>query len=52
MLGALTGDVIGSPYMYSNADDKYFEIGKGVRAWHNGREVTCHPKPTDQGMLM
>ncbi len=52
MLGALTGDIIGSPYMYSNADDKYFEIGKGVRAWHNGREVTCHPKTTDKGMLM
>ena len=28
MYGAIIGDVIGSPYMYINTDDRYFDLGK------------------------
>ena len=37
MLGAIVGDIIGSPYRYANAEDKYFDIGKSVRSWVRGR---------------
>ena len=46
MYGAIIGDIIGSPYMYVNAEDRYFDLGKGVRGWSKGREVTFHPKTT------
>lgn len=52
MLGAVAGDIIGSPYSYVNAEDRYFDIGKGVRGWSHGREVTFHPRITDESILM
>ena len=52
MYGAIIGDVIGSPYMYINTDDRYFDLGKGVRGWSKGREVTFHPKTTDVTNLL
>ena len=52
MLGAVAGDIIGSPYRYVNAEDRYFDLGKGVRGWSHGREVTFHPRITDESVLM
>ena len=52
MYGAIIGDVIGSPYMFVNTDDRYFDLGKGVRGWSKGREVTFHPKTTDVTNLL
>lgn len=52
MYGAIIGDVIGSPYMYINAEDKYFDIGQGVRGWSKGREVTFHPKTTGVTVML
>ena len=52
MTGAVVGDIIGSPYRYVNAEDRYFDLGKGVRGWSHGREVTFHPRITDESILM
>ena len=52
MTGAVAGDIIGSPYKYVNAEDRYFDLGKGVRGWSHGREVTFHPRITDESILM
>lgn len=51
MLGAIIGDIIGSPYRYVNAEDKFFDLGKSVRGWSHGREVTFHPRITDESIL-
>ena len=51
MLGAIIGDIIGSPYRYVNAEDKFFDLAKGVRGWSHGREVTFHPRITDESIL-
>lgn len=52
MIGAIVGDIIGSPYRYANAEDKYFDIGKSVRSWVRGREMTFHPETTANGIFM
>lgn len=52
MLGAIVGDIIGSPYRYANAEDKYFDIGKSVRSWVRGREMTFHPEITANVIFM
>lgn len=52
MYGAVIGDVIGSPYLYTNAEDRYFEIGRGAKGWSKGHEVTFHPKTTSVSYLM
>ena len=46
MLGAVAGDIIGSPYRWNNTNDRYFELCRGSRGWSHGREVTFHPKFT------
>ena len=51
MLGAIVGDIIGSPYRYVNAEDKFFDLAKGVRGWSHGHEVTFHPRITDESLL-
>ena len=51
MLGAVAGDIIGSPYEWSNTGDRYFELGRGTRGWHRGREVTYHPRFTDDTVM-
>ena len=51
MLGAIVGDIIGSPFRYVNAEDKFFDLAKGVRGWSHGREVTFHPRITDESLL-
>lgn len=51
MLGAVAGDIIGSPYEWSNTGDRYFELGRGTRGWYRGREVTYHPRFTDDTVM-
>lgn len=51
MLGAVAGDIIGSPYEWNNTQDRYFELCRGTRGWFHGREVTFHPKFTDDTVM-
>ena len=51
MLGAVAGDIIGSPYEWNNTQDRYFELCRGTRGWFRGREVTYHPKFTDDSVM-
>lgn len=52
MYGAVAGDIIGSPYRHADAEDRFFELAKGVRGWSHGREVTFHPKVTAVSVMM
>ena len=47
MLGAVEGDIIGSPYEWNNTDDRFFDLCHTVRGWSGGREVNFHPHYTD-----
>ena len=51
MLGAVAGDIIGSPYEWNNTQDRYFELCRGTRGWFRGREVTFHPRFTDDTVM-
>ena len=51
MLGAVAGDIIGSPYEWNNTNDRFFELCRGTRGWFRGREVTYHPKFTDDTVM-
>lgn len=51
MLGAIAGDIIGSPYEWNNTQDRYFELCRGARGWFRGREITFHPKFTDDTVM-
>ena len=51
MLGAVAGDIIGSPYEWNNTQDRFFELCRGTRGWFRGREVTYHPKFTDDSVM-
>ena len=51
MLGAVAGDIIGSPYEIKNANDKDFELCKSVRGWKNGSEVSYYPRITDETVM-
>ena len=51
MLGAVAGDIIGSPYQWNNTNDRYFELCRGSRGWSHGREVTFHPRFTDETVM-
>ena len=51
MLGAVAGDIIGSPYEWNNTQDRYFELCRGTRGWFRGREVNYHPKFTDATVM-
>lgn len=46
MLGAVAGDIIGSPFDWNNTDDMYFELCRSTRGFFRGREVSSHPKAT------
>jgi len=52
MYGAVAGDIIGSPYRYTDAQDRFFELAKGARGWSHGREVTFHPRVTSASVVM
>lgn len=51
MLGAVAGDIIGSPYEWNNTDDRYFDLCHSTRGWYKGREVSFHPKFTDDTVM-
>lgn len=51
MLGAIAGDIIGSPYEWNNTDDRYFDLCHSVRGWFRGREVNFHPHFTDDTVM-
>lgn len=51
MLGAVAGDIIGSPYEWNNTDDRYFDLCHSTRGWYRGREVSYHPKFTDDTVM-
>ena len=51
MLGAIAGDIIGSPYEWNNTNDRFFELCRGTRGWFKGHEVTYHPKFTDDTVM-
>lgn len=51
MLGAIAGDIIGSPFEWNNTDDRYFELCHSTRGWYRGREVSYHPKFTDDTVM-
>ena len=51
MLGAVAGDIIGSPYEWNNTQDRYFELCRGTRGWFRGREVNYHSKFTDDTVM-
>ena len=51
MLGAIAGDIIGSPYEWNNTDDRYFELCHSTVGWYRGREVSYHPKFTDDTVM-
>ena len=51
MLGAIAGDIIGSPFEWNNTNDRFFELCRGTRGWYRGREVTYHPKFTDDTIM-
>lgn len=51
MLGAVAGDIIGSPYEWNDANDRFFELCRSTRGWFRGREVTYHPKFTDDTVM-
>lgn len=51
MLGAVAGDIIGSPFEWNNTDDRYFELCHSTRGWYRGREVSYHPKFTDDTVM-
>lgn len=51
MLGAVAGDIIGSPYEWNNTDDRFFDLGHSTRGWSRGREVSFHPRFTDDTVM-
>ncbi len=51
MLGAVAGDIIGSPYEWNNTNDRYFELCRGTRGWSRGHEVSYHPRFTDDTVM-
>ncbi len=51
MLGVVAGDIIASPYRWSDAPDRYFTLGESSRIYRGGREVNVHPRFTDGTVL-
>ena len=51
MLGAVAGDIIGSPYTWNNTDDMYFELCRSTKGVFRGNEVTFHPKFTEDSLM-
>lgn len=51
MLGAIAGDIIGSPYEWTDSPDRYFELCRSQKGWFRGREVSYHPRFTDETVM-
>ena len=46
-LGAVYGDLVGSPYMIENTYNRYFDLGSGRRAYSGGRVRSFFPEATE-----
>ena len=51
MLGAVAGDIIGSPYEWADAKNKDFEMFRSHRGDYKGRLITTHPRFTDETVM-
>lgn len=51
MLGAVAGDIIGSPYEWADAKGKDFEMFRSHRGDYKGRLITTHPRFTDETVM-
>ena len=51
MLGVIAGDIIASPYQWTDAPDRYFTLGEYTRFYRGGREINAHPHFTDGTVL-
>ena len=51
MLGVVAGDIVASPYQWTDAPDRYFTLGESTRFYRGGREVNAHPRFTDGTVL-
>ena len=51
MLGVVAGDIVASPYQWTDAPDRYFTLGESTRFYRGGREVNVHPRFTDGTVL-
>lgn len=51
MLGAVAGDIIGSPYEWINTDRMDFEMFTSTRGWVYGKERSFHPSFTDDTVM-
>ena len=51
MLGVIAGDIIASPYQWTDASDRYFTLGESTRFYRGGREINAHPHFTDGTVL-
>ena len=51
MLGVVAGDIIASPYQWTDAPDRYFTLGESTRFYRGGREINAHPRFTDGTVL-
>ena len=46
-LGAVYGDLVGSPFMIENTYNRYFDLGTGRRAYSGGRVRSFFPEATE-----
>ena len=51
MLGAIAGDIIGSPYEWNNTDNRDFEMFSSTRGWVYGKVRSFHPSFTDDTVM-
>lgn len=51
MLGSVAGDIIGSPFIWNNTSDRYFEMCHSTKGWYNGHDVFYHPKCTGNSVM-
>ena len=51
MLGVIAGDIIASPYQWTDAPDRYFTLGESTRFYRGGRVINAHPHFTDGTVL-
>ena len=51
MLGAVAGDIIGSPYEWADAKNKDIEMFRSYRGDYKGKTITTHPRFTDETVM-
>lgn len=51
MLGAVAGDIIGSPFEWCNTTDRFFDMCKSHQGIIRNKKVTFHPRITDETVM-